>query len=111
MHSQHIIETVTMEYLLPPRNTRTLLFYGIPNIHNPNCRLCPILNRCDNQISQNRSLLTDLSPYITHCIQPLANNLLSQIKNTKHFLNLIENLPLLLTNAFLVTVDVTSRVT
>ena len=104
MHSQHIIETVTMEYLLPPRNTRTLLFYGIPNIHNPNCRLCPILNRCDDPSDY-------LSPYITHCTQPLANNLLSQIKNTKHFLNLIENLPLLLTNAFLVTVDVTSRVT
>ena len=93
-----------MEYLLPPRNARTLLFYGIPNIHKPNCRLCPILNRCDDPSDY-------LSPYITHCTQPLANNLLSQIKNTKHFLNLIENLPLLLTNAFLVTVDVTSRVT
>ena len=41
--------------------------------------------------------------YVTHIIQPLFNNLPSCIKDTKHFLNLIEKLPPLPPNALLVT--------
>ena len=52
-----------------------------------------------------------LSSYITHFIQPLANNLPSHMKDTKHFLNLIEKLQPLPTNALLVTVDITSLYT
>ena len=52
-----------------------------------------------------------LSSYITHFIQPLANNLPSHIKDRKHFLNLLENLPPLPTNALLVATDVTSQYT
>ena len=74
-----------MEFLLHPKDTRTPLFYGLPKIHKP--------------------------AYITHFIQPLASNLPSHIKDTKHFLSLIEKLPPLPSNALLVTADVTSLYT
>ena len=87
--------------LLPFRNTRTALFYGLSKIHKPSCPLRPIVSGCDGPTD-------NLSFYITHFIQPPANNLRPHIKDTKNFLNLIKNLPPLTTNALLVTADVTS---
>ena len=52
-----------------------------------------------------------ISLYVTHFIQPLANNLPLHVKDRKHFLNLIEKLPPLPPNALLVTADVTSLYT
>ena len=82
MHSRDIIDMVTMEILVPPRNTRTPLFYGLPKIHKLNCPLLPITSRCNGPTDH-------ISSYITHFTQPLAKNVLSHIKDTKHFLNLI----------------------
>ena len=82
MQSQHI-DTSTMEFLLPPRNTHTPLFCGLPKIHKPKCPLNPIVSGCDGPTDH-------LTHYITHFIQPLANHLSSHIKETKHFLNLNE---------------------
>ena len=48
---------------------------------------------------------------MTHFIQPLVKNLPLHIKDTKHFPNLTENVPPILTNALLVIVDVTSLYT
>ena len=90
-----------MEFLLPPRNTRTHLFYGLPKMHKPNFPLPPIASGCDGPTDR-------LSSYIAHFIQPVAKCLSSHIKYTKHFLNVIENLPPLPTNVLLVTADVTS---
>ena len=104
LRSQHIIDKATMEFLLPPKDTRTPLFYGLPKIHKPDCPLRPIVSGCDGPTDH-------LSAYITHFIQPLASNLPSHIKDTKHFLNLIEKLPPLPPNALLVTADVTSLYT
>ena len=101
IHSQHIIDKATKDFLLPPKNTRTPLFYGLPKIHNP---LRPIVSGCDGPTDR-------LSAYVTHFIQPLSSNLPSHIKDTKHFLNLIEKLPPLPPNALLVTADVTSLYT
>ena len=47
IHSQHIIDKATKEFLLPPKNTRTPLFYGLPKIHKPGCPLRPIVSGCD----------------------------------------------------------------
>ena len=66
----------------------------------PNCPLCPTVSGCDSPTNH-------LSSYIIQFLQPLANNLPSHIKGTKHFLNLT-NLPPLPTNTLLVTADVTS---
>ena len=85
--------------LLSPKNTRTHLLYGLPKIHKPDCLLQRIVSGCDGP--------TDLlSAYLTHFIQPLPSNLPSHIKDSKYFLNLIEKLPPLQTNAILVTADV-----
>ena len=81
-------------------NTRTLLFYGLPKIHQSNCPLHPIVSGCDDRTDH-------LSSYLTHFIQPLAHNL----KDTKDFLNRTENLPPLPNKALLVTVDVMSLYT
>ena len=104
MHSQHIIDKATMEFLLPPKNTRTPLFYGLSKIHKPECPLRPIVSGYDGPTDH-------LSAYITHFIQPLASNLPSHIKDTKNFFNLIEKLPPLLSNVLLVTADMTSLYT
>ena len=100
MHSQLIIDMTTMEFLLPARNKDTPLFYELPEMHKPNCPLRPVVLGCDGPTDR-------LSSYITHVIQPKADNLPSNIKDTKHFLNFIENLPSFPTNALLVTADVT----
>ena len=86
IHSQHIIDKATKEFLLPPKNTRTPLFYGLPKIHKPGCPLRPIVSGCDGPTEH-------LPACVTHFVQPLASNLPSHVKNTKHFLNLIEKLP------------------
>ena len=101
IHSQHIIDKATKEFLLPPKNTGTHLFYGLPKIHKPGCPLRPIVSGCDGPTDH-------LYAYVTYFIHPLASNLPSQVKDTKHFLNLIEKIPPLPSNALLVTAGVTS---
>ena len=68
MHSQHIIDTATMEFLLPPRNTRISLFCGLAKIRKPNCPLSSVISGYDGATDH-------LSSYITDFIQPLTNNL------------------------------------
>ena len=101
IHSQHIIDNETKEFLLPPKNTRASLFYGLPKIHKAGHPLCPIASACDGPIDH-------LSAYF---MQPLASNLPSHVKDRRHFLDLIEKLPPLPPNALLVTDDVTSLYT
>ena len=91
MHSEHIREKATMEFLLPSKNTRTSLFYRLPKIYKIDCPLHPVVSGCDGPTAH-------LSAYITHFIQPLASNLSSHIKDTKNFANLIEKLPPLPSN-------------
>ena len=86
MHSEHITEKATMEFLLPSKNTHTSLFYRLPKIYKIDCPLHPVVSECDGPTAH-------LSVYITHFIQPLASNLASHIKDTKSFANFIEKLP------------------
>ena len=79
IHSQHIINKATKEFLLPPKNTCAPLFYGLPKIHKPGYPILPIASGCDGPTDH-------LSAYVTHFIQPLASNLPSHVKDTKHFL-------------------------
>ena len=104
IHSQHIIDKATKEFLLPPKNTHTPLFYGPPKIHKPGCPPRPIVSGCGGPTDH-------LSAYFTHFIQSLASNLPSHVKDTKHFLSLIEKLPPMPPNTILVTADVTSLYT
>ena len=63
IHSQHIIDKATKEFLLPPKNTCPLLFYGLTKIDKPGCALCPIVSGCDGPTDHHCA-------YITHFIQP-----------------------------------------
>ena len=93
---QHIIDKATKDFLLPPKNTFTPLFYSLPKIHKAGCRLHSIVFGCDGPTD-------NISAYITHFIQSLTSNLPSHIKDTRHILNLIEKHPPLPPNALLVT--------
>ena len=75
-----------MEFLLPLKNTRTPLFYGLPKIQKPDYPLHPIVSECGGPTDY-------LSAYISHFIQSLASNIPSHIKDTKYFHNFIEKLP------------------
>ena len=100
MHFQQT-DKDNLEFLLPTKNTHTPFLYGLLKIHKGNCPFRPVVSGCDGPTNH-------LSAYITHFIQLLGSNFPSHIKNTKHFLILIEILSPLSFNALLVTADVTS---
>ena len=91
----------TRHQLTPPKPAHTPLLYGLPKVLKPNIPLLPIVSACDSPIKQ-------LSNYVTHFIQPLVEILSSYIRDSKHFLQLLESLPPLPENAILLTADVTS---
>ena len=102
-HTIHHIDDITKQFLTPNLKPRTPIFYGIPKIHKINSPLRPIVSWFDSPTD-------NLSKYITHYLQPLTDKLPSFIKDTKHFLQLINDIPLP-KNAILVTADVTSLYT
>lgn len=104
LHHTHKIDEKTFEFLTPPNPARTPLFYGLPKVHKPGIPLRPIVSACDSPTD-------NISKYVTYFIQPLAEQLPSYIKDTKHFLEHLNSLPPLPPNAILVTADVTSLYT
>ena len=84
MHTQHIINTTNLEFLLPPRNTHAPFSYRLAKMNIPKYPLRPIVPGCDART-------VHLSSYSTHFIQDVANILPSHIKDTEHFLNLVKN--------------------
>ena len=103
-HITHWIDDQTRHHLTSPNPAHTPLFNGLPKIHKSNIPLQPIVSACDSPTNQ-------LCSYITHFIQPLVEPLPSYIRDSKHFLQLLESLPPLPGNAILVTADVTSLYT
>ena len=104
LHNTHRIDDVTRNHLTSPKPARNPLFYGLSKVHKPNIPLQHIVSACDSPIDQ-------LSNYVTLFIQPLVEILPSYIRDSKHFLQLLESLPPLPENAILVTADVTSLYT
>ena len=104
MHSQHIIDKTTKEFLLSSKNTCTPLFCGYPK--STIQAASSVLSLLGVMVQ-----LTISHACITHFIQPLASNLPSHVKDTKHFLNLIEKPLPLPSNVLIVTADVTSLCT
>ena len=98
------IDETTKRFLTPPSPPRLPPFYGIPKIHKTDNPLRPIVSGCD-------SVTDNLSRYVTHFLQPLAEMLPSHIKDTTHFLQELQKLPPLPDNTFLVTADVSSLYT
>lgn len=76
----------TRQYLTPPEPACTPFFYGLLKVHKPNIPLQPIVQAGDSSTDQ-------LSIYVTHFIQPLAEILPSYIWDSKRLLQLLESLP------------------
>ena len=91
---------------LRPLNSRTPQFYLLPKIHKsarpPPGR--PIL-------SANGCPTERISKFVDHFLQPLVTTTKSYIKDTTHFLQLMENLGVLPENTLIITLDVTSLYT
>ena len=102
LRSQYIIDKATIEFLLPHS------YYLITSTHTSSMDFPKFTSQTAFSALLFLGVMVHLFACITHFIQPLASNLPSHIKDTKHFLILIENLPPLSSNAFLVTVDIIS---
>ena len=73
------IDKAIKEFLLPPKNTRTSHFYGLPKNHKPDCPPRDIVSGFDGPTDH-------LSPCVTHFIQPRASNIfLTSLKNSHRF--------------------------
>ena len=101
---RHYIDETTTKFLLPHEPTRTPIIYGQPKIHKTGHPLRPIVSGCDGPTD-------NLSKYVTHFIQPLAERLPTYLKDSKQFLSFLDVIPPLPHNAILVTADVTSLYT
>ena len=73
------IDKNTYDFLLPPANPRTSLFYILPKIHKQNIPGRPI-------VSSVNSLTENISEFLTYCIQPLRAKLRSHIKDSNDFM-------------------------
>ena len=102
IHSQHITDKATAEFLLPPKNTRTDIFYGLPKIHRPDCPLELIVSCCDGP--------TDYLS-ISHPLHPAPSLQPPMMRQRHKTFSHPENLLPLSPNAILVTADVTSLYT
>ena len=100
----HIIDDKTANFLSPIDEPRTSLFYFLPKLHKEGIPPRPIISGCDSPTA-------NLSHFMTYILQPLAENLPTYIRDTKHFLNTLEKIPSLPAGALLVTADVTSLYT
>ena len=104
LHITYRIDDQTRHHLTPPNPACTPLFYGLPKVHKSNIPLLPIVSACHSPTNQ-------LPNYVTHFIQPLVETLLSYIRDSQHFFQLLESLPSLPESAILITADFTSLYT
>ena len=94
----------TADFLQPPKQPRTPIFYGLPKIHKDNIPLRPI-------VSANEAPTENISAYIDYICQPLMKALPSYIRDTKDFLQKTLSITSLPPGSFLVTADVVSLYT
>ncbi|XP_057294731.1 uncharacterized protein LOC130623279 [Hydractinia symbiolongicarpus] len=100
----HKIDKNTAKFITPTSPIRMPLFYILPKIHKDGNPGRPI-------VSAVNSPTENISEFLNLCLQPLLPKLKSYIKDTKHFITRINNLPKIKKNAILVSADVTSLYT
>ena len=91
-------------YIRPKMPPKTPLFYFLPKIHKPNNPPRPIISGCDSPTDR-------ISNYLTNIFQPIAASQPTYLKDTKHLLQLLRDLPPLTHDTILVTADVSSLYT
>ena len=87
----------------PPPRPRTPRFYGIPKIHKSFTHLPPLRPI----ISQSASLLSPVSKFIDHALQPIASSYPDYLSNSTDLILSIQDLNIP-DEAILVTIDVNS---
>ena len=92
LYNIHRMDDVTRHHLTLPKPAPITLFDGLPSLHKLIIPLRPIVSACDSPTDQ-------LLNYVTHFIQSLMEILPSYIRDSKHFLQLLESLPPLPENA------------
>ena len=86
------IERLKNEKLLPKKtadglkvsNAKTQKFYISPKIHKPNNPGRPVINSIECRTSA-------ISRIVDHDLQPVVKRIPSYIKDTKHFINRVNN--------------------
>ena len=103
LHKDGFIDHKTKEFLIQtdPKPGR---FYILPKIHKHGNPGRPI-------VSSNGHPTERISQFVDYYLKPLVHNTTSFIKDTTHFLNKLDQLGLLPSNAILVTLDVSSLYT
>ena len=89
---------------LIPDTCRTPQFYLLPKIHKKNNPGRPVISSINCHTSR-------ISEFVDHHLQPHVKNLKSYVKDTTHFLNLINDIKSVPPEAHLVTMDVRSLYT
>jgi hypothetical protein len=104
----HAITKRNFEYLKPSIPIRTPVFYYLPKIHKETINGIhpgrPI-------ISAYNSPVVGISELTDSILNPLVQSLPSYIRDTSHLLNIIQNLPPLPKDVFLISLDVSSLYT
>lgn len=90
--------------LLRPANSRTPIFYMLPKVHKPNNPGRPVISSINSHTEK-------LSAYVDEFLRPLAQALLSHIRDTTDFIIRLKNLGRVPENSILATLDVSSLYT
>ena len=98
------ISKQTAKFIKPTNDYRVPIFYILPKIHKVGAPGRPIVSAI-NSVTEN------ISEFLTLCIQPLVPKLRSYVKNTKHFVSIVNSLPKQKKGAILISADVTSLYT
>jgi hypothetical protein len=103
---KNVLPNYVLKYVAPHNPPRTPIFYFNPKTHKdqtpPPPR--PIISACDSPSA-------NISKFLTKILTPLAANQSTYLKDSKHLLQILENLEPPRGNFFLVTADVKSLYT
>ena len=85
LHSNNHIDDMTRKWLSQtPNPPRIPVFYTLTKIHKPTPVGRPIISGCDGPTER-------ISSFIDHILQPIAQSQESYLKDTKDFINFIED--------------------
>ena len=101
LYNQKLITSDTFDFLEPSNEVRTPMFYTLPKLRQEGIPGRPIICGCNSPTEK-------LSQYLDFYLKPIVCGILSYIKDTTHFLQVVLNQKEIPNNTILVTLDVKS---